>query len=369
MIEIDGSLLEGGGQVLRMSVALSALLRKPIRIFNIRGNRSKPGLRAQHMSGLKLVHQLTGGQLEGCQLHSTQIIYKPPPPPASKSDFNSRIDECNSRILEYEMDIGNNGAISLLVQICLPVALYRHQNTEFSLKGGTFGDFAPPMIYCQQVLVPLLKKHFGLSLNMQLLQESFDMKGGGHVKLEVQPLSSPLKPLNLDQPLQDSPKILVRSNVSGNAPLTLASKASKAAETVLQGLNYTINNEFLPDALGTAVTIFIKAELENTILAASKVSQKKNENPNKFGREVAEEIRQTLDLGVPVDQWMQDQLIIYMALASGCSRLLTGPLTLHTRTAISIAEQLTSAQFKVTTVEKNKRYVIECQGIGLSTTK
>merc|ERR1712029_322069 len=103
-----------------------------------------------------------------------------------------------------------------------------------------------------------------------------------------------------------------------------------------------------------------------TILAASKVSQKKSENPSKFGSAVAREIKKTLDLGVPVDQWMQDQLNIYMTLAKGCSRLLTGPLTFHTRTAISIAEQLTSAQFKVTTVEENKRYVIECQGIGLT---
>merc|ERR1712111_336097 len=112
---------------------------------------------------------------------------------------------------------------------------------------------------------------------------------------------------------------------------------------------------------GTAVTIFIKVEAQNTILAASKVSQKKSENPSKFGSAVAREIKKTLDLGVPEDQW-----IIYMTLAKGCSRLLTGPLTLHTRTAISIAEQLTSAQFKVTTVEENKRYVIECQGIGLT---
>jgi len=234
MIEIDGSLLEGGGQVLRMSVALSALLRKPIRIFNIRGNRSKPGLRAQHMSGLKLVHQLSGGQLEGCQLHSSEIIYKPPQTRNLQSKNN------------FEMDIGNNGAISLLVQICLPVALYRNQNTEFSLKGGTFGDFAPPMIYCQQVLVPLLQNHFGLSLDLQLVQESFDMKGGGHVNLNVRPLSSSLKPLKLDQPLLDKPKITVKSTTSGNAPLTLAEKASKAAENEFKGLNFSINNEFLP---------------------------------------------------------------------------------------------------------------------------
>lgn len=351
MIEIDGSLLEGGGQVLRMSVALSALLKKPIRIFNIRGNRAKPGLRAQHLSGLKLVHQLTGGQMEGCQLHSPEIIYKP--------------DTQNNPQNNFEMDIGNNGAISLLVQICLPVALFRAKTTDFTLKGGTFGDFAPPMIYCQQVFVPILQKHFGLESTLQIIQESSDMKGGGHVNLQVRPLKT-LQPLNLTQeePITD---ILLTCNTTGKAPFKLASKASKAAQSILQQQhsNLTIQNEFLPEALGTALTLFIKAQTPNSILAASKISQKRSENPDHLGAKTAQELKETLDLGVPVDQWMQDQLIIYMALASGTSRLLTGPLTLHTRTAISIAEQLTSARFKVT-LKEDKKFVIECQGIGFS---
>jgi len=353
MIEIDGSLLEGGGQVLRMSVALSALQRKNIRIFNIRGNRPKPGLRAQHLTGIKLVHMLTGGHLEGCQLHSSEIIFKP--------NKLKNITET-----DFEIDIGNNGAISLLVQVCLPVALYRPKSTTFSLKGGTFGDFAPPMIYCQQVFVPLLQQHFGIKENIQvnILQESFEMKGGGHVQLVIQPLKQPLQPLTLDRPLKQPPNIVIRSTTSGRVPIQQAKLTSSGAQSILEPRNPTIENEFMPNSLGNAVTVFIKAEAENSILAASNVSLKKSDtNPQKSGRKAAEEIKQVLDAGVCVDQWAQDQLIIYMALAHGRSRLLTGALTLHTRTAISIAEQLTAAKFTVTSIGENQT-LIECNGIG-----
>ena len=348
MIDIDGSLLEGGGQVLRMSMGLSALLRKPIRIFNIRGNRPKPGLRAQHLAGLNLVHQLTGGHLEGCQLHSTQITYKPD---NLKNNLKS----------DFQMDIGNNGAISLLVQICLPVALYRPNSTTFDLKGGTFGDFAPPMIYCREVLVPLLNQHFGLKIDVQILQESFEMKGGGHVRLLTQPLEGPLKPLTLDRPLIQPPEIVIRSTTSGRTPLKEAELTSSGAQKILT--NAQIQNEYMPNALGNAVTVFIKAQAENSILAASSVKLKSDKNPGKTGRSTAQELKTVLDSQVCVDQWAQDQLIVYMALAGGRSRLLTGALTMHTRTAISIAEQLTEAKFTVTSSGENQN-LIECQGIG-----
>ena len=119
----------------------------------------------------------------------------------------------------------------------------------------------------------------------------------------------------------------------------------------------------MPNALGNAVTIFIKAQAENAILAASNVKLKSDKRPVKSGRATAEEIKTVLESKVCVDQWAQDQLIVYMALAGGRSRLLTGALTLHTRTAISIAEQLTEARFTVTSSGENQN-LIECQGIG-----
>ena len=77
MIAIDGSILEGGGQVIRIAMSLSALLTKPIQITNIRSGRSRPGLKAQHVIGLQLIRDITSGELSGDRIDSTSITFKP----------------------------------------------------------------------------------------------------------------------------------------------------------------------------------------------------------------------------------------------------------------------------------------------------
>ena len=68
---------------------------------------------------------------------------------------------------------------------------------------------------------------------------------------------------------------------------------------------------------------------------------------------------------------MQDQLIIFMALARGTSRLLCSEPSLHTRTAIAVAQQmLPAAQFTVRQLPESNLevplYHIECKGAGVA---
>ncbi len=77
MIEIDGSVGEGGGQVLRTSLALAAVLRREVRVFNIRAGRVEPGLKAQHLTGAKALTQICSASSKGLQIGSTDFTFSP----------------------------------------------------------------------------------------------------------------------------------------------------------------------------------------------------------------------------------------------------------------------------------------------------
>ncbi len=351
--EIDGSILEGGGQVLRLSVALSALLKKPIRIRNIRGNRPKPGLKAQHSCGLQLVQKLAGGKLTGCELHSSQIEYDPANSqfPAEASDF-------------VQIKVPTSGATTLLAQIALPVALFRPTETTLDLHGGTNGDFAPTIEYYQQVFLPLIRSHFGLQVDCDLIKRCYNSpSGGGHIRLKVRPLRQGLPATTLLTTEQsENYQVFVHATSAGKVPLGVAKEMALTASDVFEQAAKDTQYEHVAKAAGNGSCVFVKAivKADKAILASSGLGHPKSK-PSATGRKVAMDLKSQLEHASRplVDQYAQDQLLIFMALAHGVSQIRVGSeLTLHTQTAMHIIELLTEARFVVDDA------VITCKGIG-----
>ncbi|XP_044288504.1 RNA 3'-terminal phosphate cyclase [Varanus komodoensis] len=357
-VEIDGGIMEGGGQILRVSTALSCLLGIPLCVKNIRAGRSQPGLRPQHLSGLEMVRALCDGQLEGGQIGSTEITFTP-----------GQIKGGT-----HTADTKTAGSVCLLMQVAMPCVLFAASPSELHLKGGTNAEMAPQIDYTLMVFKPMIEK-FKLTLECNIKRRGYYPRGGGEVIVGMAPVKQ-LSPIDLTD-RGTVTKIHGRAFVAGTLPVKLANDMAAAAvrciRKEIRDLSVNIQAVREPDneAFGNGSGIIIVAETSTGCLLAGSSLGKRGKNADKVGIEAAEMLLGNLRHGGAVDDFLQDQLIIFMALANGISRVRTGPITLHTETAIHFAEQLTKAKFTVTKSEDGSSkdaYVIECQGIGLQNT-
>ena len=175
MLVIDGAYGEGGGQILRTSVALAAILGQPIRIENIRAGRKNPGLAAQHLTALRAAAMVCDATLTGDELGSTRLIFEPRSQPVPGL---------------YEFDVsearegGSAGAATLVLQtILLPLALAQGSSTV-TVRGGTHVAWSPPFHYLRDVYLPMVA-YLGIEASVELLAWGWYPAGEGEIALEI----------------------------------------------------------------------------------------------------------------------------------------------------------------------------------------
>ncbi|XP_002128174.2 RNA 3'-terminal phosphate cyclase-like [Ciona intestinalis] len=351
--EIDGGIMEGGGQILRIATALSTILHKPISISSIRANRTNPGLRPQHMTGIQLVRDLCSGQLTGDQVGSQ--CYTLIPNMLQSGTFVG--------------DTGTAGAVSLLLQIALPCLMFTPSVSHLTLCGGTNAEMAPQIDYTIQVLKPVLEA-FGVRMDCQIVKRGYFPRGGGEITVQAKPIRQ-LHPINLTN-LGSIKRITGRAFVAGVIPFKIAQQMAKSATSVLWRsypevpINIQAVQEPKNAVVGNGTGIIVVAETTTGCCISGTALGRKGIQAEQVGSDAAEMLLRNLSYGACVDEYLQDQLIIFMALAAGYSRIKTGPITLHTQTAIHIASMMTQAQFNIVQASPNATdsYIIECCGIG-----
>ncbi|KAH9524174.1 hypothetical protein Btru_053732 [Bulinus truncatus] len=337
-----------GGQILRISAALSCILHIPIRVKNIRAGREKPGLKAQHMTGLQLVASLCNGKLDKCFIGSVEITLDPGPIQAG----------------QFVADTKTAGSICLLMQVALPCLLYSSDVCTLQLHGGTNCDMAPQIDYLMLVFKPLAEK-FGMNFNVDIRRRGYFPKGGGEVIVKSQPVKC-LSSIDLTQ-TGELMKMYSRSFVAGNLPEHLSKKVSQTiSKTIKQKLlAVEIKQDSVKElsAIGSGLGTIVVAETTTGCLLAGSALGKPKTPAEEAGSAAVRELMEAIDSRGCVDQYAQDQIILLMALAEGQSKVLAGPLTLHTKTAIYVVQLMTEAKFAVTELE-NKTVIVECQGLG-----
>ncbi len=340
MLLIDGSYGEGGGQILRTSVALSALLGEPIRVENIRSNRPKPGLAQQHLTGLKTLARLTDADTKGIELGSTAIEFAP-----------TRI-----RPGRYEIDIGTAGSISLILQVASLPAAFAGGNVELEITGGTDVPWSPPMDYVRSVFYPTLAR-MGYSARAEIARRGYYPKGGGKVKVKISPVQT-LEPLVLVE----------RGNLVGirgvahalNLKEHVLERMANAAKKVLKDYPCDIAQEIGKGfSTGTGITLW--AEFENALLGSSSLG-KLGKPAEEVGREAGEGLLKEITSACTLDVHMGDQIVPYIAIARGRSRAIVRELTNHLLTNIHVVEEILDVKFETSSLDKG--HSIEVEGIG-----
>lgn len=270
----------------------------------------------------------------------------------------------------------------MLIQISLPVLLFADKRSEVTLRGGTNATAAPQIDYVESIFIPtarrlLFSAESKSSVCLNLRRRGYYPKGGGEVQLTVEPLKEGQTLSSFDLTERgDVLRIHGRIFISGNVRKTFLSRmASKVKDTLYTRFSKKIIfiDEVQEDprvATGDAWGLMLWCETSNGNLIAASGIGERGLSPETLAHKAASDLLRDVDAGGCVDEYLQDQLIIYMALARGESSMLTGPLTLHTRTAIHFVQVLTGIKFEITEVSRSdqgqpSQYLISCTGLGL----
>jgi len=359
---VDGSLLEGGGQILRNSIAYSVLLGQKLVVHSIRKGRSRPGLAAQHLAGLQLAAELSnGGELQDARIKSTRIEYIPP------SDLSASRPKFPSKT-KFTCDTGTAGSTGLIAQVAVPILLFSNSiPIHLKVIGGTNAIKAPPADYSELVLSPMLRSLLGVVVKFSCRKRGFYPKGGGVLDVFVEPCSV-LKPFSvLDR---GKPKRICVRGVTGGLDfeethsIELTERSAKLlAECFGADVEIVTDNVHDASSPSSGTALLFSIETSSGCRIAFDVLGKSLRDLDKMPHDCLSGLKKEWDLGGCVDEFMQDQLIIFMALAQGKSEYASSEPSLHTQTAISIAEQLTNAKFNISELGSGL-FKVSCDGIG-----
>jgi RNA 3'-terminal phosphate cyclase (ATP) len=332
---IDGSSGEGGGQVLRTSLALAIITGRPVRIEHIRAGRKNPGLRPQHLTGVRAAAAICGARLEGDDLNSQTIAFVPGGP---------------ARPGRYTFDVaeaargGSAGSVGLVLQtVLLPLALADGESL-LTLRGGTHVAWAPSVSYLEHVFLPLMAR-MGVHAQIELDRWGFYPAGGGEMRVTIAGREGPLHSIQMAErgALQRVWGLAVAMNLPAHIPQRMANRASNVLAEA--GLQAQMEPRRLRGA-GPGAGIFVLAEYAQAT-AGFTAYGRKGLPAERVAEAACEELLAHHHSGAPVDPYLADQLVLPMVLAEGESRASTSQVSQHLLTNVSVVQRFLGREVTV----------------------
>ncbi|MCP4449424.1 MAG: RNA 3'-terminal phosphate cyclase [Myxococcales bacterium] len=316
-VHIDGSCGEGGGQILRTSLALAALRGQPLRISKIRAGRSKPGLRRQHLTCARAITELCDGTLQGDALGSSELFLTPGTVKAG----------------DYHFSVGTAGSACLVFQTVLWPLLFAEGNSRVVFEGGTHNAFAPPFDFIERVFLPIVQR-MGAKVSLHFERAGFMPAGGGRFVAEIEG-GCALSPIEI---CETKPIVERRATaLVANLPGTIAIRELREIRTILGWKNEECLPRVTQDDGGPGNVLLLEVAREDVSEIASVIGVRSlpAEDVAAVG---AKAINAHIDADAPVGQCLADQLVIPFALAGG-GRFRTSELSEHATTNIDVVKR------------------------------
>ena len=330
---IDGSHGEGGGQILRTALSLSALLGKGIEIERIRAGRQKPGLRPQHLTGVRALARIAGAKLEGDQIGSESLSFSPDKVRGGAYCFNVAEER------------GSAGAITLVLQVVLLPLCFSTSSSEVTLLGGTHVPWSPPFHYLSMVLLPTLNR-MGLCCEAEIKRWGWYPKGGGAARVKIVPVEE-LRSIDISNRGRTRRIFGISGTSNLPAHITLRQK-ERAHQRIKEKLRLLPDIQIVDKAPspGQGTVLFLLLESEGGVSGFSALGRR-GKRAEEVADEAVDQLIEHIDSGGCVDPHLSDQLIPFAALANGKSVFSTSRITRHLLTNIWVVKQFLDVEIEV----------------------
>lgn len=344
-IQIDGN--HGGGQILRAALALSCASGKGFHITRIRGRRTKPGLKRQHLTCVSACQQICGAQVEGAEMNAQEMTFVPGA----------------VRPGRYRFDIGTGGSTLLVLQAVLPALVSRlkgDETAEITVTGGTYCPMAPTYEFFVDTLLPRLRQ-MGYPIRACMPSAGFYQTGGGIVRCEATGGFEPKRLEWLERgPLDEVSARIVSSHLQADVA---EREGRRLVELMHESVNLaerSVAVEELDSVDGRGNAVLLTLRHGHDLSVFSEIGR-----PRMSAETVAKVVAQEADVfarhDVPVCRHLADQLLVPMALAKG-GRFLTTEPSAHTRACAEVVRLFTGKP--VTMQQKEKGWEITVPALG-----
>jgi RNA 3'-terminal phosphate cyclase (ATP) len=339
MITIDGAQKSGSGTLVRSAVALAALLGQPVHVINARHSRRQPGLRQQHVTGIRACAALCGATVDGVHVGSGIFDFAPGRNIAGGA---------------FEWDIGTAGSATMLALSVLPLACFADAPVFARITGGLFQDFAPSPFHLDRVLAPLLCS-MGAELSLEVKRPGYVPGGVGVIEMKVSPSREGLKALTLDARghVMDVQGIALSSHL---AERRVSERMASVCEEQIRGagLSCVIDRVNDTTAVHAGACLAIWATSNTGSRFGADGAGKFGRPSEAIGRFVATTFLEDIGSGATVDRHLADQLVLFCALARSTSSYIVPHATAHLESNLWLA-----AEFGAGVTVEGRRVVIE----------